>query len=131
MATYPQLSGLVTRLTPETAATGFSRKVIPYLIGGWLDDYDRSTKKSDIVETTVSGFSYLFDIANERLIAAWGISHGRDGRAIVSPRMFDTRRHPAHNVTCAGQFRLSARIDNPISFSDSIQLGITGYVSPN
>jgi len=91
MATYPKLSGLVTRLTPETAAAGFSRKVVPYLVGVWLADYHKSTKKTDIVETTVSGFSYLFDIANERLIAAWGISQGRHGGARDSSRQ---RGHP-------------------------------------
>lgn len=79
MLTYPRLSGMVQRLTAETAATGFSRQIVPYLVDEWLSDYAGSTETSDIVETSVSGFSYLFDVANERLISAWGISRGRHG----------------------------------------------------
>ena len=61
--------------------------MVPSLVDIWLRDYERLVRKSDIVETTVSGFSYLFDIAAERLIAAWGFSKGRHGAARDKSRM--------------------------------------------
>jgi hypothetical protein len=42
---------------------------------------------SEVVETTVDRFSYLFDVAAERLIAAWGVSRGRDAAARDRSRM--------------------------------------------
>jgi hypothetical protein len=69
------------------AGAEFGDQVIPYLVDEWLADYARSGSPSDIVETTASGFSYLFDIAQERLIAAWGISGGRHGEARDKARM--------------------------------------------
>jgi hypothetical protein len=42
----------------------------------WLEDYARTASTTDVVETTSSGFHYLFDIEAQRLIAAWGISSG-------------------------------------------------------
>jgi len=63
------------------------------LVGIWLDDYRRrlGRARSDIVQTTSTRFSYLFDIANERLIAAWGFSLGKDAHARDKSRM---ARHP-------------------------------------
>jgi hypothetical protein len=69
------------------AGADFGAQVIPYLVDEWLADYARSESPSDIVETTAGGFSYLFDIAQERLIAAWGISQGRHGEARDKSRM--------------------------------------------
>jgi hypothetical protein len=69
------------------AGSEFGAKVIPYLVDEWLADYAQSGSTTDIVETTASGFNYLFDIAQERLIAAWGISRGRHGEARDKARM--------------------------------------------
>jgi hypothetical protein len=69
MAQYPQLAGLVRTIDPRSPDDSFTRKVVPYLVNVWLDDYSRKRYTTKIVETTVSEFSYLFDIAAERLIA--------------------------------------------------------------
>ena len=88
MAQYPRLAGLVLAVDPQSAVEDFTRKVIPSLVEVWLDDYTRrSQRKTEIVETSASEFSYLFDIAAERLIAAWGISKGRHVGARDASRM--------------------------------------------
>lgn len=91
MATYPMLSQLVRALKPEASEDGFVKVVVPYLVDVWLSDYARYTSTMNVVETQASTFSYLFDVAAERLIAAWGISRGRHGGARDSGRM---RGHP-------------------------------------
>ncbi|HKQ23415.1 MAG TPA: hypothetical protein VJT81_03115 [Burkholderiales bacterium] len=87
MPTYPRLASLLTAITPATLETVFVKDVIPYLVDVWVDDYDQSTNNHDIVETTVADFSYLFDVALGRLIAAWGISKGRHSGARDKSRM--------------------------------------------
>ena len=74
-----RLEGLLRAVNPRSPNAGFTNKIVPYLVEVWLDDYARTSLKADIVETTVSGFSYLFDVISGRLIAAWGISEGRHG----------------------------------------------------
>ena len=74
-------------IDPRSPDDSFTRKVVPYLVNVWLNDYSRNGHTTKIVETTVSEFSSLFDIAAERLIAAWGISKGRHGEARDSYRM--------------------------------------------
>ena len=91
MADYRDLKDLMRAVNPRAPHDSFTKKVVPYLVDVWLDDYARSNQNADIVETTDSGFSYLFDIARERLIAAWGISKGRHGEPRDKNRM---RGHP-------------------------------------
>lgn len=87
MARYPRLAGLLRAVDPNSPEQGFTARVIPYLVEVWLDDYSRTTRSSSIVETSHSGFSYLFDVGSERLISAWGISEGRHGGARDASRM--------------------------------------------
>jgi hypothetical protein len=87
MPAYLRLTQLVAGVTADTSEAIFSTQVVPYLIDVWLTDYERFAGETDIVETTVSSFSYLFDIAAERLIAAWGISKGRHGAPRDRSRM--------------------------------------------
>ena len=95
MPHYPGLDTLLSKMTPASAPTTFAREVIPRLTRAWLEDYDRSTKTSDVVQTSAgTGFSYLFDIQHERLIAAWGISQGRHAGARDKARMAG---HPLSN----------------------------------
>lgn len=84
MAQYPQLAGLVPG--PTDGPTRWSR-VIDYLAGVWIDDYCVRSATNDIVETTVSDFSYLFDVTSGRLLAAFGVSSGRFGGARDASRM--------------------------------------------
>jgi hypothetical protein len=69
------------------------RDIEDYLVGIWLDDYYRLTDpaRAEVVETNITNFSYLFDIYQERLIAAWGISKGKSNELRDKSRM---RGHP-------------------------------------
>jgi hypothetical protein len=69
------------------AGQNITPQVTQTLIDIWLNDYSRLSQGSEIVETSNSNFSYLFDIATERLIAAWGISQGRHSGARPASRM--------------------------------------------
>ena len=81
MPQYPRIEG---RIISQHA---IDTEVIPYLIDEWLIDYDRVTPENEIVETTSSNFSYLFDIESGRLLAAWGISQGRHAGSRDKSRM--------------------------------------------
>ena len=83
MAHYPELKGLMDAVRPG----GQWDSVVAYLTGIWIDDYLATVESAELVETGSSGFSYLFDIAAERLLAAWGISRGRQGEARDKQRM--------------------------------------------
>ena len=61
------------------------------LLDIWLDDYESKTPEHKIVEVETDNFSYLFDILNERLIAAWGISSGKQHNVRDKARM---AKHP-------------------------------------
>jgi hypothetical protein len=87
MPSYARVAVLVGGMAPDTPEDDFLKNVVPRLIDVWLDDYCRTADASEIVETTVSGFSYLFDIAPGRLVAAWGVSRGRHGGARDASRM--------------------------------------------
>jgi len=87
MAVYPQLARLVQSADPRSSADVLTRIVVPYLVDVWLGDYARSVPTMEVVETTSANFSYLFDIRAERLIAAWGISHGRHAASRDKARM--------------------------------------------
>jgi len=61
--------------------------VVRYLTSRWLSEYARKSPSNDVVQTSAGNFSYLFDIAAERLIAAWGVSQGRHAGARDASRM--------------------------------------------
>lgn len=91
MAAYPRLKTLWSAIPPGDPNDDIGAKVVPYLIGVWLSDYSQKAFNTEIVETTASGFSYLFDISQQRLLAAWGISKGKNHEARPKGRMRD---HP-------------------------------------
>lgn len=99
MASYGGLNGVV-------AASGgnFESAVTDCLVGIWLDDYARLHSTQDIIETRASGFSYLFDMGAERLVAAWGVSQGRSdaqrdkGRMARHPNSYGNRYHRGHAI---------------------------------
>jgi hypothetical protein len=104
MPDYPGLDGFLLRMTAGTSEGVFDKDVIPTLVDIWVEDYTRSVKGSQIVETTVDNFSYLFDIKEQRLIAAWGISRGRHGgkrdasRMAGHPQSAGERYHRGHAI---------------------------------
>lgn len=87
MAQYPHLAGLIRTTPSGVNQAAFSNNVVSYLVGVWLDDYALTTPVAEIVETTVAGFNYLFDITTGRLIAAWGTSAGRSSATRDASRM--------------------------------------------
>lgn len=100
MAIYPQLHTLVQNAKPGS----LEKAAAPYLVEVWLEDYRRRCRGSDIVETTHDRCSYLFDIANARLVAAWAVSHGAHSGARDKHRMrghplgFGSRYHRGHAI---------------------------------
>jgi hypothetical protein len=76
LANYARLNSIVLGLK-SNAGTSFEKNVIPVLIDLWLDDYDPAGTANQIVETNQANSSFLFDIAQGRLIAAWAISEGK------------------------------------------------------
>lgn len=100
MADYPHLGTLMSR----AQQTGRWDEVATYLVDTWVDDYRETAGKTEIVETSVSGFSFLFDIGAERLLAAWGVSRGRNderrdkGRMAGHPRGGGAAYHRGHAI---------------------------------
>jgi hypothetical protein len=90
MPSYAMLQELVRNAEAEPEERRW-HGVVRYLIDQWLTDYGASTPAADVVETGVSGFSYLFDVRAERLVSAWGISNGKHGAERDKSRM---RGHP-------------------------------------
>jgi hypothetical protein len=86
MAKYSELTNLMCSVDPRFPQVGFSTHILPYLVRTWLAEYLGSAQ-SEIIETRASNFSYLFDITVERLIAAWGISAGKNTEARPKERM--------------------------------------------
>ena len=75
---------------PFSTAANFAlvtkTKTIPFLVEAWMAA-SRPFRSDDIVETVDQGFSYLFDLGHQRLIAAWGLSAGRHAGARDKSRM--------------------------------------------
>lgn len=88
MVRYDDLASDVRRMPDGSTAW---RAIVARLVDRWIDDYERNAGPSDIIETDLSGFYYLFDVVEERLIAAWGVSQGRHDGERDKTRMRD---HP-------------------------------------
>jgi hypothetical protein len=72
----------------DGSAPGAWKDAADHLIDAFLADYRPPPgTQSEIVETSSSNFSYLFDIAAERLIAAYGVSTGKHTGKRDSARM--------------------------------------------
>jgi len=91
MAQYTHLADLMGAVDPAAPEEGYARSICPYLTDVWLDDYWSRSRDPEVVETRVAEFSYLFDLGAQRLIAAWGVSRGRDPSERDKSRM---RGHP-------------------------------------
>jgi len=97
MLNYRNLTAILQGLRPPLSDVVAASRLAPCLVEIWLNDYSRVASEYDVVETKDEGFSYLFDISAERLIAAWGVSKGKDAspRAIIATRM---KGHPLTNI---------------------------------
>ena len=84
MLSYTHVSAMVEKMP---AGSKQWQGVTDALVAMWLRDYGAHAATDDIVETTNEGFSYLFDIAAERLLAAWGVSNGKNTEPRPASRM--------------------------------------------
>jgi hypothetical protein len=96
-------------------------QLAPVLVQTWLNDFGRVTPEYDVVETNDAGFSYLFDIAAQRLIAAWGLSKGKDTspRAIIATRM---KGHPLTNTVGGKRYHRGHAIPHTMGGRTDINL---------
>jgi|SRR5689334_6867835 len=116
MATYPRLAQLMAGVTMHNSDSIFKDRVIPYLVDVWLGDYERVVEDGEVVETTVDHFSYLFDIAEERLIAAWGISRGQHAG------MRDKSRMAGHPLSAGPHYHRGHAIPHTLGGPTDINL---------
>jgi hypothetical protein len=75
----------------------------------------------EVVETSDGGFHYLFDIQAERLIAAWGLSKGKDTapRSIIASRM---KGHPSTNLVGGKRYHRGHAIPHTLGGRTDINL---------
>lgn len=126
MQQYPQpqylkLFGLLKPLHPPLTDFSVTSQIAPYLIDEWLKGYSHVAPSYDVVETRVDGFSYLFDIRAERLIAAWGLSKGKDSspRSIIATRM---KGHPLTNIVGGKRYHRGHAIPHTMGGRTDINL---------
>jgi len=121
MLNYASIAAdLKTRRTPLTEAD-VSALYGPRLVTAWLSDYGNRSSRYDVVETNDGCFYYLFDIAAERLIAAWGLSKGRDlsPRSIIATRM---KGHPLTNMVGGKRYHRGHAVPHTLGGRTDINL---------
>ncbi len=116
MPAYPKLAGMLGAMDDSSAEESFQADVIPYLTEIWINDYASSAHGCDIVEVTPDTYAYLFDITSERLIAAWGISHGRHGGARNKSRM------AGHPLSAGSQYHRGHAVPHTLGGGTDINL---------
>jgi hypothetical protein len=84
LLSYTYVSSMVEKMP---AGSKQWQGVVDALVDLWLLDYGGYAPGGEVVETTNEGFSYLFDIATERLLAAWGVSSGKNTEPRPASRM--------------------------------------------
>jgi hypothetical protein len=121
MLNYPSLRAVLQGLRPPLTDAVVTSRLAPCLVETWLNDYGRVTREYDVLETKDEGFSYLFDIATERLIAAWGLSKGKDAspRAIIATRM---KGHPLTTTAGAKRYHRGHAVPHTLGGRTDINL---------
>jgi hypothetical protein len=120
MLNYPGLAEDLKRLRPPLTETDLS-PLANGLVRVWMNDYGQRTPRYDVVETTDAGFSYLFDIAGERLLAAWGLSKGKDSspRSVIASRM---KGHPLTNLVGGKRYHRGHAVPHTLGGRTDINL---------
>jgi hypothetical protein len=121
MLNYPNLAAILQALRPPLTDAVVTSRLVPCLVETWLNAYGRVVDAYDVVETKDQGFSYLFDIAAERLIAAWGLSKGKDvsPRAIIASRM---KGHPLTNTVSGKRYHRGHAVPHTLGGRTDINL---------
>ncbi len=87
MPDYAHVRKAARALPTNAPERTFTDAVVPLLVDAWLREYDSRSPSRDVFEVAVGGFCFLFDLKRQRLIAAWGVSHGRHGAPRDKARM--------------------------------------------
>jgi hypothetical protein len=87
MTNYHHIEQSVKQLAAVADHSTFVHRISRMLVDSWLHDYDCTSPDGEIVGTTTSDFTYLFDLTEERLIAAFGVSRGAIHTARDKSRM--------------------------------------------
>ena len=121
MLNYPQLAAILGGLKPPLSDAVVAARLAPCLVETWLNDYARVFKDYDVVETKDAGFSYLFDLSAQRLIAAWGLSKGKDQspRSIIATRM---KGHPLTNTVGGRRYHRGHAVPHTLGGRTDINL---------
>lgn len=121
MPHYERLTAMLRAMKPPLTETVVSNQLAPLLIDLWLADYCKVAPAYDVVETKDQGCSYLFDVAAERLIAAWGLSSGKDTspRTIIATRM---KGHPLINTVGGKRYHRGHAIPHTMGGRTDINL---------
>lgn len=125
MDRYFDISSMLKVTSMAEAEEAFAFRIVPKLIDIWIDASENIS--TDIVETTAANFSYLFDVGNDRLIAAWGISRGRIGGDRDASRMkrFPLSAGPKYHRGHAIPHRLGGILDiNLVPQRGDINIGL-------
>ena len=97
MSTYAEIMRLVAA-SPGEAQAMIKDEILPALIDFWLAEYQASTPGAEIVEVKIDGFSHLFDLTEERLVAAYGFPGGVAPAGRDASRMRGFPKPPAGHV---------------------------------
>lgn len=84
--------------SPESAKTMIQAEILPALIDLWLAEYRACTTDAEVVEVETGGFANLFDLTEERLIAAYGFPTGGVSSHRDASRMRGFPKPPAGYV---------------------------------
>jgi hypothetical protein len=115
-ANYSEVYRLVASLQTGAEFEQALPRILDMLTGEWLDEYSSGGGRSDIVETDVGGFSYLFDIMPGRLIAAYGVSQGR------ASHVRDKSRMAGHPLSAGGHYHRGHAIPHTLGGGTDINL---------
>jgi hypothetical protein len=107
---------IVEVVTNMPAGSTDWRETIALLTDIWVDDYCRIAPRADLVETETGDFSYLFDLAAERLVAAWGQSRGR------SDELRDKGRMAGHPLSAGDLYHRGHAIPHTLGGGTDINL---------
>ncbi|HEX3381443.1 MAG TPA: DNA/RNA non-specific endonuclease [Paraburkholderia sp.] len=118
MTDYAALNRILPRLSHAQATAAWDREVVPLLVALWADDYVQRVATCELLETSVGGFSYLFDVSTGRLVAAWGISQGKS----TIPRKEIATRMRGHPLSNGGTYHRGHAIPHTLGGSTDINL---------
>ena len=116
MPDYSKASEAARALPANAPERTFTDAVVPLLVDAWLLEYNHRSPSRDVFEVPVGGFCFLFDLKHQRLIAAWGVSHGRHG----APR--DKARMAGHPLGAGGGYHRGHAIPHTLGGPTDINL---------